>query len=80
MKKINEKKLIYNQKEFQKLEILLQILKENNFEKSQKLKTKILKIEKESYSIQSIIEKILELLERYQKIVTLKRRKKNGPC
>lgn len=80
MKEINEKKLIYNQKEFQKLEIILQILKENNFEKSQKLKTKILKIEKESYSIQSIIEKILELLERYQKIVTLKRRKKNGPC
>lgn len=78
MKKANRKGLIYGFDAFRKLAILLNIINENKENKCKELKEKILEIEKENYTIESIIPLILKELENFQKIVILTRGKQNG--
>lgn len=78
MKKINQKGLIYSYDSFRKLAILLNIIYENNEEKCKELKKRIVEIEKENYTTETIIHLILKELETFQKIITLTRGKQNG--
>ena len=78
MKKANKKELIFNHDAFRKLTILLNIIQENNPEKCSDIKQKILEIEKENYTIEAIIHKVLQELNNFQKVIKLTRGKQNG--
>ena len=68
----------YSYDSFRKLATLLNIIYENNEEKCKELKKRIVEIEKENYTTETIIHLILKELETFQKIITLTRGKQNG--
>ncbi len=74
----NKKSLLYDYNSFKKLTILVNIIQENDREKCNELKQRILVIESENYTIDTIIWKILEELENFKKVITFTRRNQNG--
>lgn len=70
----NKNVLLYNDADFKKLDTLVNI---DFIDKSEIIK-RILEIEYSSYSIKQVIQSTLELLDEYQKVIPITRRKKHG--
>ena len=74
MVETNKSVLTYNEDDFKKIGILLNI----ELDEEKDLIKEILEIEKTSYSTKEIIERILKLLDTHQKVIPITRRKKHG--